>query len=385
MPEYTFGVISDLHCRLETDARDSFLTVGSLRMPANRHPVQALLSLITNEGLTTDALLVPGDLTNKARREGLNAGWDYSREIGAALHARAIIPVIGNHDINSRRDHTQPPVFHDIRNLHPDFPFSDDAQNQSYFSDGYCVVRLQNADIIAINTVIDHTDETSAMRGTFGIDRIERMENALTGTLNAPFRIALMHHHPILHSGSLMGDADVLATGDSLIASLDRLGCRLVIHGHKHLARLSVLNGMAVMASGSFSAMLFEYATAFTNTFHTVHLEGNSPANVRGKIRTWAFRYGSGWQKANETYCGLPFICGFGNNIALQTLAQSLVNLASNGNNRFTEDQVRLAVPTLDFLTPSERVSLNAALHSNGLKLSSLDDGRPELWKEYIP
>jgi predicted phosphodiesterase len=384
MPRVTFGVISDLHCRLETDARDSFLTVGSLRLPANRHPVQSLIDMIAEEGIVADILLNPGDLTNKARREGLTAGWDYSREIAAALQAPTLIPVIGNHDIVSRRDKATVPVFHDVRNLHPEFPFRDPAATQSFFSDGYCVIRIQNAEIIAVNTVIDGTDDVSAKRGQFGIDRIARMEAALTGTLQAPIRVALMHHHPTLHSGSLMGDGDVLETGDMLLDALGRLGCGLVVHGHKHLARLSSVNGLAVLASGSLSAMLLEFGTSFANTFHLVTVDGTGTDDIRGVINTWAFRYASGWKRAGD-HCGLPFTSGFGNGTPVPEIAAALQRMAEGGANRYTEDLVRAAAPTLDFLTPMETQQLAQALRPRGLKLSVQDDGRPELLKEYRP
>jgi predicted phosphodiesterase len=384
MPRLCFGVISDLHCRLETDARDSFLTVGSLRLPAGRHPVESLIRLISEQQLSADLLLNCGDLTNKARREGLTAGWDYSNEIGNALGAGLVLPVIGNHDILSRREDATLPVFHDVLNFNAAFPFRERALCQSFLSDGYCVVRARDGQIIAINTVIDGTDDASAKRGRFGIDRIDRMEAALKGTLDAPIRVAFMHHHPILHSGSLMGDGDVLETGDALLDALARLGCCIVVHGHKHLARLSSVNGLAVLASGSLSAMLLEFATSFANTFHLVTIEGASPEDARGIIKTWAFRYGLGWTRAGE-HCGLPFTSGFGNRTPINQVAESLTRLAAGEGNRFTEDLVRAAAPSLDYLTPGELHTLTEALKKSGLKLSTFNEGRPELLKEYRP
>jgi predicted MPP superfamily phosphohydrolase len=201
MPQVKLGVISDLHCRLATDATDSFLKVGSSRVPSGRHPVQALLELIDQENLTVDVLLVPGDLANKACQEGLNQGWDYCLEIAAKLNARFIVPVIGNHDIDSKRLRPDDAVFGQVRNMRPDFPFVLPANNQSYFSDGYCVLSEGDVEFIALNTVIDQIDEVSAKRGTFSGARIEQMETVLSRSLLAPLRIALMHHHPILHSG----------------------------------------------------------------------------------------------------------------------------------------------------------------------------------------
>ena len=383
----TFAVISDLHCRLATDSRDSFLTVGGLRNPSSRHPVQALLDLIDRENLTADGLLVPGDLTNKARLEGLQQGWDYTLEIGRKLKVPEIVPVIGNHDVDSFRIDPQHPAFHAVRNLRPEFPFREVADVQSFFADGYCLLQVGQADVIAINSVIDHTDPASAKRGAFGIDRIERMEKALSGRLTRPIRGALMHHHPVLHSGTFLEDTDVIPTGDALLSALRRLGCRFVIHGHKHFTRLSYVDGVAVLASGSFSAMLYEFGTGVGNTFHMVRVEGSEPGNVRGVVHTWVFRYGWGWRRASAEHSGFPYVAGFGRKAALPDIVGALRQLGATApdKTRFLEGEVLSAVQEIEYLTPGERDQVNEALMAGDLKLSDLDDGQLELWRSFRP
>jgi 3',5'-cyclic AMP phosphodiesterase CpdA len=387
MPHVTFGIISDLHCRLATDSADSFLKVGSPRVPSGRHPVQALLDLIEQDALEVNALLVPGDLANKACREGLNQGWDYCLEIAAKLKARWTIPVIGNHDIDSKRHRPEDAVFGQVRNMRPDFPYSLATNNQSYFSDGYCVITDNDVQFIALNTVIDQIDEASAKRGTFSTDRIQQMEAALSGSLDAPLRIAIMHHHPILHSGTYWGDRDVIPTGDDLVAALRRLGCRLIIHGHKHIPRLSILNGVAVFASGSFSAALHEYGTTFGNTFHLIEVEGQVPDDIKGRIKTWVFQLGKGWTRSNEDYTGFPYLTGFGSSTALPALAERVLKLAGADlqANRFPEQALLASVPDIMHLTPSQREDLNRVLGPHDLKISSVDNGHIELWRIYRP
>jgi predicted phosphodiesterase len=387
MPQMTFGVISDLHCRLATDSNDSFLKVGSPRVPSGRHPVQSLLELIDHENLAVDVLLVPGDLANKVCVEGLNQGWDYCIEIAKRLNARLIIPVIGNHDIDSKRLRPENAVFGPVRNMRPEFPFLLPANNASYFADGYCVIAEADVEVIALNTVIDQLDEISAKRGTFSIERIQRMEKALSASLRSPLRIALMHHHPILHSETFMGDDDVIPTGDNLVAALRRLGCRLIIHGHKHIPRLSTLNGVSIFASGSFSAMLQEYGTLFGNTFHIINVEGTAPDDVKGRIMTWVFQLGKGWRRSNEEFRGFPFLAGFGSSMGVAEIVERLVELANVDlqTNRFLEHQVYSSVPEIKHLTPVQRNDLNIALLPHDLKISSLEDGQLELWRVYRP
>ncbi|KAA6465274.1 metallophosphoesterase [Acidobacteria bacterium AB60] len=386
MPHATFAVVSDLHCRLATAPNDSFLKVGAPRIPSVRHPVESLLELVDNEHLTADVLLAPGDLTNQASREGLEQGWNFILEIAAKLGVRAI-PVVGNHDIDSHRQDPDNPPTHMIRTLRRGFPFQNDAEIHSFFSEGYCLQQVGDAQLIAINTVIDHTDAASAKRGTFGVPRIEEMERVLRDRMVSPLRGALMHHHPILHSGPFLRDTDVIATGDALLDSLRRLGCRFVIHGHKHITRLSYVDRIAVLACGSFSAMLHEYGTSVGNTFHLVSIKGDSPDDVRGTVRTWVFQYGFGWSRSNLRYKGFPYLCGFGRRTPLPEITAALRAIADahQTKSRFSQDELLGTAPDVEFLTPAEREDINRELKEVGLKLDDYDDGHLELWRSYLP
>jgi len=345
-----------------------------------------LLDLIDIENLQADGLLVPGDLTNKAKLEGLQEGWGYALEIGRKLKAPEVIPVIGNHDVDSFRNDPQRPATHAVRNLRPEFPFRNERDVQSFFADGYCLLPVGSAEIVAINTVIDHNDPLIAKRGSFGEDRIERMERALQGRFKSPLRGALMHHHPFLHSSAFMADTDVIPTGDSLIAALRRLGCRFVIHGHKHFTRLSNVDGVAILSSGSFSAMLNEFSSAVGNTFHMVHVQGTSPDDLRGVIKTWAFRYGEGWRRSNVN-SGFPYTTGFGRRASLPDIISGLKTLGSQNadGTRYRQTDVLAAVPEVEYLTPGEREQVNQVIAGDDLKLSDLDDGQLELWRAFRP
>lgn len=243
------------------------------------------------------------------------------------------------------------------------------------------------AQLIAINTIVDSTDKKSAKRGTFTNDRIERMERALQPQLTSPLRGALMHHHPYLHTGPFQKDVDVIQTGDALIAALGRLGCRFVIHGHKHHTRLSYVDGIAILACGSFSAMLGAYGTSVGNTFHVLSVNGDHPEEVRGTVKTWVFQLGSGWTRSNLRYKGFPFQSGFGHTAPIFATINALKTLAESDQeeSRFIEPRVLAAAPDAEFLTPSEREEVNRNLAKQNLKLDDYDDGHLELWRSYTP
>jgi predicted phosphodiesterase len=379
----TLAVMSDMHCRLSSDAVDSFLEVGSTRLPVDQHPISALIELFKREGMSADAVLLPGDLTNKARREGLSQSWDYALEVRSKLGARCIIPTLGNHDVDSRRTDPDKEPFYNARNLREDFPFLDLKSTQAFFSDGFCIYELdQDIQIVAINTVIDHHDEQSAKRGAFDPSRIDRLKKALAERGSVAIRIAMMHHHPVVHSGVFFSDKEVIPTGDKLLAALRENGCALALHGHKHHARLAIVDGLPVFACGSFSANLGVFASAMSNMFHMVTLE-ESAGHVRGRINTWVFHYGSGWGPARAEHSGFPFLTGFGRQLTTDQLGTVLLGITATeaSKDRFRHPDIIAAAPDLQFLTPSELRDLQQTLRLRGFELSDNADGKLELWR----
>jgi predicted phosphodiesterase len=343
--------------------------------------------MIVEEGITADALVVPGDFANRSCPEGLNQAWDHCREIAEALHASQIIPVIGNHDIDSKRIRPDEGVFDRVQNLRQNFPFALSSDNNKYFAEGYCVIPLGDVQYIALNTVLGHTDDASAKRGTFTEDRIYRMEASLTPLLRAPIRIAVMHHHPVLHSAAFWADRDVLQHGDALVTALRRMGCRVIIHGHKHVPRLQILNNIAVFASGSFSAMLQEYGTAVGNTFHLMKVRGDGPESIKGEINTWVFQLAKGWHRSSEAYRGFPYSTGFGAAQNVTVIAESLLALSNERSStmRFDQNEVMERTPELKYLTPDQTADLRALLSPHNLQLMITEDGHIELGRKYQP
>jgi hypothetical protein len=191
--------------------------------------------------------------------------------------------------------------------------------------------------------VIDQIDEKSAMRGSFGLDRVEKLKTTLKQKLHASIRLAMMHHHPILHTG-FIPDVDVIPTGDAILAALKDNGCHFVVHGHKHLARLTCMNDIIVFAAGSFSADLQVVGSSMGNMFHVIELQQYSQADltIRGRITTWTFQYGTGWIESNLRYRGFPFLTGFGRTSSLKQMADELSSHALSHSDRdlFLQEEV---------------------------------------------
>lgn len=308
MPKpFQIAIASDLHCHSESTVTPaaSFLLAGKRRLPAERHPTESLLKLIEAKELCADILVCPGDLAHQVCEHGMMQAFTDLKEIRRVLGSEKLLCCLGNHDVNSRGENGESDPFRLARELASDFPIDDPELRDKLQSSGFCVTNVSNqASILILNTVIDHNDKSSAIRGTFNDNRLSELKSYLAGidsTLN-PIRVVVMHHHPILHSFADYESSDVLANGDAILQVVSEFGFRLVIHGHRHEPRIARLaqssTKMCVFASGSFSAMLNVLGSVTRNMFHIIKINGDA-TDIEGEIKSWEFNYGSGWVKTS--------------------------------------------------------------------------------------
>jgi len=277
----------------------SWLIAGASRKPPMHHPVQALISLIREGPISADVVVCPGDLANRISRVGMMQSWDHLCELKRELKSTLLITTLGNHDVDCLKNHNPDP-FHIPRNLVDTFPAPSDAALQDFWSKGfYFVDGPSGSQFLVLNTVIAHHDEATAKRGTFDHDHISRLDESFTEQLETvsampPYRhrIAVMHHHPLLHSSTRFSSSDVIEFGDQLLSVLNKHGFSFIVHGHRHeprITRLSpALNEQFVLASGSFSAFLKELSTSTRNLFHIVRLRKEaSGKGIHQACKVW--------------------------------------------------------------------------------------------------
>lgn len=370
-------IVSDMHCHSAADeSKESFLLAGALRKPVGSHPVEAMLRLLGTSPLLTGvtALIAPGDLANKCNQHGLVQGWSHLQEIADALKTSTIAPVLGNHDVDSRRIASKDPL-HIARFLREGFPFADDDLSNGFLGQGFCLVPAgPQLELIMVNTVVDHHDEATAKRGAFKAERLESLRTALSRPRSGRTRVAVMHHHPLLHSDAMVSDADVLETGDAILTLLREAGCQLLVHGHKHVPRLryhdTPAGRIAIFAVGSFSAILREVGTITRNVFHMVELAlPGDDGPLCGEVYTWEWQLGTGWMPATSRSSSIPFRTGFGATTPLNAIAEQLVRLAASDPTLhvFGEAQVLAAAPDVRHLTPAEFARLTTLLKAHSL------------------
>jgi hypothetical protein len=244
-------------------------------------------------------------------------------------------------------------------------------------------------EILVLNSVVDHLDEQTAKRGRFEPHRVSALRLELMRRGQANMRIAVLHHHPLLHSCGLLSDTDVIETGASLLAVLRQGGCGLVVHGHKHYCRLSCADTefgpLPVMAAGSFAAALSSVDSDSRNLFHVLEAEPQNSIKLpmRGHVYSWEWHYGTGWLPALEQGAGVPHCTGFGFCSSIDELRNAIIRLAPENRNEVVDSHALLkAAPDLSYLNPGEFRCLQAALLQDGLDLSfnhrqMLEMGRP--------
>lgn len=371
-------ILSDLHCHsLARETTSSFLVAGGLRSPSRRHPVQSLLDQFRTEAGSLDALLCPGDLADKICQTGFQHAWFALREIAAELSIPILVASLGNHDVDSRNEDDEPDPFIVAQNAHPTFPLADGSKRTDYFHAGVAVIDLGGeGQIILLNTVIDHFTEGSAKRGTFDEKRIEILRQALEGLPRSKVRIAVLHHHVALHSSPVIGDVDVLETGDQITDVLGEFGINLVVHGHKHHPRARYVDTSSgrlfVLGAGSFSAYLTgALATRTRNVFHVVEIApSGGGGTVHGIVKTWEWQSGEGWRPATLQSASFPHLSGFGSISSVSELAAILTELApASAGWSISPNTVLSAAPELPFLTPNEQIQLDINLRERGLTL----------------
>ena len=371
------AVVSDMHCHGRGDCegrRESHLIANDPRVPGERHPVQSLLDLLEAESLTADVLLCPGDLAHKASPDGLSQSWAHLREIAQELSTSHLICTLGNHDVASRARHGDP--FDIAKHVHPLFPIADSSANDQFWAQGFCLQRLtSDADIVVINTAYHHYDELEAKHGTFPDAQLHHLDHFLRANTAPALRLALLHHHPVLHSFAGFGSSDVLPNGDALLAILAANGSRLVIHGHKHHPRLrrEMLGGdsVFVFAAGSLSAYLLEIGTRTRNLFHIVEVNSIT-GGLQGSVRSWEFNYARGWNPTSVSSSEFPHIANFGPQAGPNLPARVADHLAATDSRYIDATTLSAAFPELTGLLPDE-------LHQFALQLRTGRDLKADI------
>lgn len=323
-----FAVISDLHCTYDIDynSQDTILFSNTMRNGDRKNQVQELLNLFEAERIKCDYVLCPGDITNKMDVQGLISGLGYLMEIQKSLGASQLICVPGNHDIDFCRRNTSlfakaNDSLKQLDSMH--YPLSDKFLSKSLIDDGFCLFQNDKVVILCINSVASFTDMSSSEKVFIPESTLSLIEEQLKKIPDTiTIRIALTHHHPILYTDlnfRAYNAKDYIINGDKLIELIEKYHFGLLIHGHKHRAKLTSSRSVTLFCAGGFSALQNLQIGDDENTFHIVEMDSSSP--MKGIIRTWSYSCSAGWKKPSLQF---PDKTGFGSTTNAIELAREI-------------------------------------------------------------
>ena len=382
------AVISDPHCHPWRDPekganRTHFFSDGP-RVRGRRHPIQYLVDLIdeNEQVFHADVLVLPGDFTDQANLHGYVVAIHSIREIAAKLKVKTVAATIGNHDVDSHGIIGKGPFFA-AKEMFCDFPIVEIDQQNSFFNNGFAVIEGDGFRILSVNSVMSHTTRQLAESGEANSVQLAAIKSKLKDLPQKKLQICLVHHHVIPHEELELGAKDLLVGGEALLAGLEALGFALVIHGHKHHPRLrySPSGRLPIFASGSVSAAIDPVTgSSCRNTFHIIELNEASSliANTHGRIYSWDLRLDKGWQETSRDSSSFPGIAGFGCHEPVINVASAIAKAFQTANKPFLMwEDVKSAVPQVEFLIPSDMDSLAKALSADHNLLVRNDPAEP--------
>ncbi|MGV0747294.1 metallophosphoesterase family protein [Mycolicibacter minnesotensis] len=394
MTEIKLAVASDIHAE-DADGKWTHVLSEPPEPRRKRHPLRDLTDLIHEHALVADYLIVPGDVANRADAGGLAYAWRRLQSIAQQLDAR-LIAIPGNHDVVTRELIDDPRTF--LKSLLPTFPTGCPAADDIFWRNGWCVIERESHRLLLLDSTIgfpqfpEGVDKDSAEWATYltALDRgsittaIEQaIDDYLSNNLTRKVNIAVIHHHPREHQDReyLKDEYGPMQRGGELIDILSRhprAGRWILVHGHKHIPQLvnsvgNTSNGPLILCAGSTGAKLWPPINSVTrNQFHLVNVSDElteSVGSLCGRVDTYTWGYGEGWNHSERRGSGLPARSGFGCAEDFRSIAAKIIQLMNSASLQFLDySEVERSVPQLSYLLPLDFEYLEDELESNGFR-----------------
>jgi 3',5'-cyclic AMP phosphodiesterase CpdA len=391
MAEVKLLVLSDLHAaddRFELsvsrraprsrsrspETRASWLNYAD-RFEDARDPIRSLIRLIEAEEIRADHLVVPGDICDKANGAALKLAWQELESVRSELGASTTIATAGNHDLDSRyRANTYDPRA-ELLQLAPEFPVTNVLARANFWAYGVAALVLGHIRFVVLNSCTAHGGQQSEIdHGRLSQVALDQLRMILSQPTAASLHVLVCHHHPHPLPLGNVGQDDRMVDGEVLLEVLDDSDLDwLIVHGHRHMARLTYAGGSAaspaVLAAGSAAVALDPpLSTRTRNQVHLVTLHSSSGAPMRGTVDSWSYSPACGWEQASDDG-GLPRRCGFGVRGNLHGLAGQLQQAISAAAGPLPWSEVLQVCPEIQFITPRDFQRLLRHAQALGVQL----------------
>jgi hypothetical protein len=315
-------VISDFHAclkpRATQKAAPSYFIVGPTR--GEFDAPNDLIRQLETQKTKADVVVCCGDIIDKTDVRALNDAWSFAHRIRTIVGATQLLISTGNHDVDSKGKTKGYSPFEKLKCLKPQYPSQDEAEYTLYWARNYFIRTEQKARYVVLNTCSSHGYKKGEKHGIFSPDT-EHLLGVLKSDTPRALNICVCHHHPHRHGEHGLGDHDDMVNAQALLDALSRFDCGqwLIIHGHKHHARITYAQGNSfspiVFSSGSLSARLYPQLEQHArNQYHLIKIDLEEIAKYKrlvGLYRSWSWFPGTGWREAGNAE-GLPHQGGFG-------------------------------------------------------------------------
>lgn len=394
-------ILSDLHfCKAPTEPKmkeHSWLVHDD---PNGLRIWDDMLATLEEESVKPDLILCPGDITTGACGDSLKIAWNKLHELKERFPNASLAVATGNHDVQSRPPQKASDAMQEMEQfcdltqnlklLDPPYPII-----PSNVDSGYCVksnrihyfgtdFSLYDEDpryrLVVLNSCARHRNDSKEFnRGSIGEaslkwlrEEIERSED------NAKINILLCHHHPIKHDEHGLGQYDQMYDGDKLMSLLKDDGHWMVVHGHKHHARL-VYDGAGnrkttVFSAGTFSAHKDTFGPEFHNQFYLLEIEPRPNRAPRGVVKVWNWTPTESWTLGFNTRQRVFTGVGFGYVGELELLAERISSQLTLLQEKSWSDLSGL-VEDIKYLVPQDHIYLKDILERSNIEVSLRRDG----------
>ncbi len=323
-PPIRFAVLSDVHAVSARTHKEESRARQQTESDPKRNPLAAVKRLIQDEGLRADAVLCPGDLTNRMEPAGLEYAWRQVDEIATLLGAQHVIATAGNHDVLRYEDlpanAEEMTWARDLQTLTPVFPSRETNQAAEYFGEDFTIIDETSWRVVALNSCARHDQRGQYAHGSVDDQTLDNMVTAV-GTDQRPINILLCHHHPVVWTHLDRRDTSFMDGGEKLLRTLEEHHSDwLFLHGHRHVPALGYAGETGSQtvrfSAGSLGVFLESEGRGHVrNQFYMLDFDVHQMQALgltnAGRFRAWDFNYNSGMVEADPDE-DLPGRGGFG-------------------------------------------------------------------------
>jgi UDP-2,3-diacylglucosamine pyrophosphatase LpxH len=342
MKKLHLAVISDIHAGEGARAKDlcPANAPGRDTKPDDKYR-EKFVAFLKHKNLKADYLILPGDVSHRAKPDEVQIASDFIGEACEALGVKTddVLFVPGNHDVDWSVFDS--PDTTGVRRAQRYVPIRSEqfrfnaivARGTGCVFDAPHFTVWSTLDLLVVGYNSSHHDEPKKFHhGLIDISHIAEMRKALNKLpiANGQLRLFLIHHHLLQYDDPTpeSPDSSIMVNAEQLQGFLREFRFDILIHGHRHLPRFTThsLNGspeMAILCSGSFSVEIdTRWTGAISNQFHLITVDGRDPNEhlIMGRVESWSYNYVRGWVESDGVHDGIPHIEPFGTYIRTESL-----------------------------------------------------------------